>query len=361
MGETPAYAAAGPVLTVEGTRQGELARDLVRLDIEESTAGLRTMCAHLLGSAPRAETSNDVVEWLDGKVLDFGKKIQVALGPPGNEKIVFTGVVSALEASFSEADAPTVVVYAEDDLMRLRMTQASATYVKASDADILRTVAARHHLQAKPDTDGPQYDVVQQVNQSDLAFLRERAGRIQAELWADDGALHLTTRDRRRGTSVSLVRGGDLISVAARADLSEQCTGVHVSGYDASARAPIDAEAPGSTVNAEISGGRTGPQTLQRAFGTLPGHRVRDVPVAQAEAQAFARAEMLARSRRFVRVSGVTNGTPQMVVGSKVTLSRCGRPFDGSDYYVTLVHHTYDLRKGLRTNFVAERATVNTS
>ena len=39
--------------------------------------------------------------------------------------------------------------------------------------------------------DGPRYDVVQQLNQSDLAFLRERARLVQAELWCDGRTLHL--------------------------------------------------------------------------------------------------------------------------------------------------------------------------
>ena len=33
---------AGPVFEVEGDVKGELARDIVRLEIEETTAGLRT-------------------------------------------------------------------------------------------------------------------------------------------------------------------------------------------------------------------------------------------------------------------------------------------------------------------------------
>ena len=124
MADTPTFASAAPVLKVDGNRVADLARDLVRLDIEESTEGLRTFTGHLLGSAPRVETSHDVVEYLDGKVLDFGKRLEVSLGPSGNEKIVFTGAVSALEVDFAEGDAPVVVVYAEDDLMRLRMTPA---------------------------------------------------------------------------------------------------------------------------------------------------------------------------------------------------------------------------------------------
>jgi phage protein D len=361
MADAPAFASSAPVFSLNNSRAPDLARDAVRLDIEESTDGLRTFTAQFLGSAPRDQPSTDVVEYLDGTLLDFGKRLEVSLGPPGNEKIVFTGVISALEVSFTEGDVPVVVVSAEDDLMKLRLTQRSATYSQVSDADIVQRIASGHGLSAQVDADGPTYDVVQQFNESDLAFLRARAHRIEAELWATEGSLHLATRDRRPGTSVMMTRGSDLISVSAKADLAEQCTAVRVSGYDAAARAAIDAEAPAATVEAEIASGRTGPQTLQRAFGALPGRRIRDVPVVESDARAVARAEMLRRSRRFVRVRGMTTGTPELVVGSRLTLARCGRPFDGPGYYVTRVHHSYDLAHGMRTRFDAERPTVNSN
>jgi hypothetical protein len=40
-------------------------------------------------------------------------------------------------------------------------------------------------------------------------------------------------------------------------------------------------------------------------------------------------------------------------------LQRVGSAFAGDGYYVTRVCHTYDLVRGLRTHFDAERSTVN--
>lgn len=108
MADAPAFASSAPVFKVSGSRAPDLARDVVRLDIEETTEGLRTFTAQFLGSAPRDQASNDVVEYLDGTLLDFGKRMEVSLGPPGNERIVFAGVVSALEVSFAEGDVPVV-------------------------------------------------------------------------------------------------------------------------------------------------------------------------------------------------------------------------------------------------------------
>lgn len=347
-----------PVFQVDGTVKVELARDLLRLEVEETTAGLKTLSARLLGHGPRQGAEQEVQLYLDGAILDFGKKLQVALGPAGQQRTVFEGFISALEACFHEGETPEVVVFAEDRLMRLRMTRRMKSYENVSDADIVQAIASEHGMRAETDADGPTYDVVQQWNLSDLAFLRERARLIQAELWFQDDKIYFMSRNKRPATELTLVRGNELIELEARADLAHQRTKVKVSGYDASQRDPIDEEAGADTIDAEIAGGRTGPAVLEQAFGERISYRVREVPLLDGEARAWARAEMLRRARAFVTVVGVTRGSPDMVVGSKLTLQRVGHPFDGGGYYVTRVLHTYDLTHSHRTRFVAERPTV---
>jgi hypothetical protein len=46
-------------------------------------------------------------------------------------------------------------------------------------------------------------------------------------------------------------------------------------------------------------------------------------------------------------------------VGSRLSLSLVGDPFEGDGYYTTRVRHTFDQTSGLRTHFEADRATVN--
>lgn len=354
------YTSSTPVVKVDGNRVAEVARDLLRLEVEEDTGGLRTLTLHVVASAPPADTAQKgAAQWLDGKVFDFGKKVSVVAGPPTKEFEVFVGVVSAIEVSFEEGDVPHVTVRAEDALMPLRMTQRSRTFTKVSEADLVRQLAGEHSLTPDVSVNGPTYDVVQQANESDLAFLRRRLALVAAELWVTDRTLHAATRDQRRGPAVKLVRGSTLLDVNLRADLAHQCTSVRVSGYDASQRDRIDADAPSSTIQSEVSGGRTGPQTLERALGALPGRRSRLVPLKEAEARDWAKGEMLRRSRGFVTAMGVTSGTPDMTVGSRVELRGVGGPFDGEGYYATCVRHVFDVTVGLRTHFEAERATVN--
>ncbi|MBQ0826640.1 phage late control D family protein [Streptomyces tagetis] len=352
--------ASDPVFTVAGQRVPDLARDCLALSVEETTAGLRTLTAHFLAVAPRRRPNDDVVEYLDGRTLSFGSELSVSLGPPGNERVVFAGSVSALEATFDEGDTPHVTVFAEDALMALRMTRRSRTYGQVSDADLARRIAADHGLSADADAAGPTYPLVQQVNESDLAFVRARAALLGAEVWVTGRTLHFATRDRRRGPELRLAQGRDLLTVAVRADLAHQRSAVRVSGYDARGRDRIDAEADGAVVTAEVPAGRTGPAVLAGTVGPRLDQLTRMVPLAEAEGRSWAAARLRARARRFVTAVGTSRGTPELTVGSRITLTGVGRPFDGDGYYTTRVRHTFQRGAGgLRSHFEAERATVN--
>jgi len=352
-------AIVSPAFTVDGELSRDLGRDCLRLEIEEGIDGLRTLQAHFVAVGAGATGPQQQMLYLDGTVLDFGKPIKVALGPDDGQRTVFDGVISALEVVYADSEPPRVMVLAEDALMRLRMTRRMRSYTNVTDADIAQQLAGEHGLQTDINADGPRYDVVQQLNQSDLAFLRERARLIQAELWCTERTLHFSTRPNRTGTALTLVQGNQLLRARLRADLAHQRSSVLVAGYDASAKQVINETADAGAVEAEASSGRTGARIVERELGASASLRVRDVALTTGEASAWAKAEMLRRGRQFVTVAGLTRGSPEMVVGSLLRLEDVGPPFEGDGYYVTRVRHTYDTAVGLRTNFDAERATVN--
>lgn len=354
------YYTASPVFEVDGQVRGELARDIVRLQVEEHTAGLKSLEMRLVAVGPAGDSGGgeDVLLYLDGSILDFGRRLVVAIGPSANQRTIFDGYVSYLEISFEEGQEPEVVVCAEDKLMDLRMTPRIRTYENMNDADIAADIAAEHGLGSAVDAQGPVYDRIQQMNMSDLAFLRDRARLLQAEVWVADETLYFQTRDRRQGTEIELLRGTDIISVQACADLAHQRTQINVSGFDAQRRETIDESASEDAIQAEVTGGRTGPSILHDAFGPREYRRVREVSLNTEEAADWARSEMLRRARAFVSVHGVTRGTPDMMVGSQLRLLHMGAPFNGNGYYVTRVCHTYDLNQGHRTQFTAQRPTV---
>lgn len=358
MTELP-VSATSPVFLVGGQLVRDLARDCIRLDVREGVEGMRRLEACFLAVGAGATGPSAQLLHIDGSTVALGSELKVAIGATAQQRYVFEGTVSAVELVLEDGSPPTVVVLAEDALMKLRMSRRMRSWLSVSDADLARSLAEEHGLQAEVDAPGPTYDVVQQLNQSDLAFLRERARLVQAELWATGQTLHFASRTARQGTELTLVLHRDLLSVRLTADLSAQRSEVHVTGYDAGQKEVIDERAGSDTIAAETTGSRTGPSLVERVFGSATSLRVREAALAADEAQAWARAEMLRRSRGFVIANGQTNGSPDLVVGSRLTLSGVGQVFEGAGYYTTAVRHTFDRAHGFRSRFQAERAVLN--
>src|SRR6202020_65760 len=99
---------------------------------------------------------------------------------------------------------PELLVLAEDRLQDLRLTRRTRTFENLTDSDLFQSVASQYGMQTNIQVSGPTYRVLAQINQSDLAFLRERARSIDAELWIDGSTLHAETRANRRGSALEL-------------------------------------------------------------------------------------------------------------------------------------------------------------
>lgn len=352
---TDLTAATDPVFQVDGNRVPDLARDCLAVTIEETTDGMRTCVAHFLGTGTDASQRDDVVAYLDGRILDFGKELRISVGPPDLERVVFSGSISAIAVNFDEGDAPHVSVHAEDRLMALRQPRRSASFTSVTDGDVIRKIAARYGLRANVVTEGPTHAAVQQVNESDLTFLRSRVERLGAELWVTGATLHVAPRDRRPGESVTLARGAELLSAEVRADLADQRSSVRVSGFDARTRKLLESEAGASTLARETSGGRTGIAVLE-TVGKRTEQRTMTVPLTRSEATAIAESSLRRVARRFVAVEGIASSCPQLAVATRLTLVGVGKPFSGPGYYVTSIRLVYSRAAGgLLTYFSAER------
>jgi phage protein D len=354
----PLQSSTIPEIKIEGEARAELTRDLALLQIDEDINGMKRLAARFIAIGPREGERNEQLNYLDGRILDFGKELKVSLGPSTAREEMFSGKLSALELSMDQGRAPEVYCCAEDQLMDLRMTRRFKTYENVSEADLVQQIASQHGLCAVADVDGPTWALVQQWNQSDLAFLRERARRLAAEVWIEGGNLHMATRDKRNGSAVTLIQGSNLLKVELSADLAHQRSTVTMGGFDDNSQQAIDEEADNSVIAAEAQGNTHGIGVLERAFAERKSYRVREVPLKAAEATAMARAAMLTRARRFVSACGVADGSTEIKVGTLLRLERVSPLFEGDGYYVTRVRHQFDLTDGYRTHFDAERPWI---
>jgi phage protein D len=220
--------------------------------------------------------------------------------------------------------------------------------------DIIGAIADGQQLDKEVDIPSITLPAMAQLNQSDLAFVRLLARIADADVWFEDGKLHVQARARRRGPEVTLVYPQTLHELSVSADLAHQRTAVVVAGWSATDKQALSERAEASAIQSELDGGQSGPDLLSQKLGDRPEQLVHEYPLSSSEARARAEARLRGLARRFVRGHGVCEGDARVQVGAKVTLQGVGDLFDGA-YFVSEAHHLFDYRTGYRTVFTVER------
>jgi len=349
--ETTGLKESRPTVVVDNEVNGPLGGGLLTLMIVENTNGLYR-CEAKFGNWGEKNSTTDFL-YFDRSVLDFGKDFEIKLG---NDSI-FKGKIMGLEGNFPEGQSAEITVLAEDRFQDLRMTRRTRTFTDVSDADVIKQIATDHGLTPEVDVPGPTYKVLAQVNQSDLAFIRDRARSIDAEVWMSDKTLHAKAHTGRNGDKLQMTYGNQLREFNVLADLAMQRTSVAVNGWNISNKAAMQFEATDSAISSELNGDTSGVSILQSALGQRKEALAHTIPLNDQEAQHEAEAFFRMSARRFVVGHGTAETNKSLRAGSQLDLQGLGPLFNGK-YYVAEVKHIFDSAKGLRSEFRSERVGI---
>ena len=348
MAAAPGIKASRPSIYIGGTEDGDLSQGLLRMSLRDDIHGLCHAELRFGNWGPKAGGIGFL--YFDRKKLEFGKAIQIKLG----DDVLFEGRISGIEADFGEGRSPEIAVLLEDRLQDLRMTRRTRNFTDLSDADLFRRVAGDHGLTPTIDVTGPTHKVLAQVNQSDLAFLRDRARAAGAELWAEGNTLFAKTRSGRAGTPLKLKFGAELREFIVLADLAHQRSSVTVSGWDVGGKRAIEQKADDGALGGELGADASGASILRTAFAERKETVAHTVPHSTDEAKLHAEAWFRAAARRFVTGRGIAQPDAKLRVGAWVDLDGLGPLFNGK-YYLAEVWQVFDGVAGFLSQFVAER------
>jgi uncharacterized protein len=349
-GRSPEVKVSRPSIEVEGQRNATLTSALQALDVTEAIEGIYR-CSATFGNWGGADRPG--FQHFGRDLLDFGKKIGVKV----EDKLLFEGRITAIAGKFPEAGPPQVAIHAEDRLQDLRMTRRTRCFADASLADVARRIAGDHGLTPQLDLSGPTHKILAQLNQSDLAFLRDLARREDAQIWIAGAKLHVTQRARRGGAAVELSWAGKLREFEVSADLAHQRTELTASGWNAADKRVAKHTANEQAMSSELNGASSGIATLQRAFGARKDTLAHNTASTSEEAKAQAEAALRHLARRFLVGRGVAETQHSLRVGAKLRIQGTGPLFEG-EYFVTDVHHRFDAARGLRTEFSCDRPGI---
>lgn len=341
---------ARPTFSLGGRDTPELAGRLVSMRIVDGILGL-ARCEARFGNWGNIRGKIDFL-YFDRQTLDFGKDFRVSFGG----QTLFDGRITGMEGLFHENRPPELDVLAEDRFQDLRMTRRTRSFHDLTDSDLAKTIASDHALTPEIDVHGPSQKVIAQVNQSDLAFLRERMRSLDAEVWVEGKTLHAKAHSSRGDKTTALTYRNELRAASVLADLAGQRTGLTVGGWDVAAKAAITEKADDSVLGNELNGGLSGASILRKALGARVEALAHTVPLDSATAHAEAESSFKGQARQFVTARGVAEPDGKIRVGTFVDLKGIGPLFNGK-YYVREVRHVFDDSdgQGFRTEFTAER------
>lgn len=356
MPETPVTSAATysafPTIKVDGQLNDKIATQLLGMKMCEHEGGMSDLELRLSNFGSFAGGVADQV-FEDGAIFKLGAALMVYAGEVTSPTEIFRGHVTALEGVFTNEGPPELLVLAEDALQGARMKRRTKTWENTSLSAIVQEIASG--LSLTPVTDGLDANIgdEQQLNESDLHFLRRLFARYDADLQVVGSELHATPRSQAQRNALELALYSQLREVRVLADLADQVSEITTTGWDfkQGQKMSVTSQAPGLGPGS----GQTGKDWLSQAQITRSEQLSHYMSDDETEAQALVDAEFAQRSRRFVRARGVTEGNPALRVGSYLTLTGLGPRFSNT-YYTTAVVHRFDNEQGYVTEFTAECA-----
>ena len=361
MTETPlaprTFYSAIPTIQVDGQAREKVTAQLLSMEMREGEGGMSALELRLSNYVSLAGGGADFA-FEDGALLKLGAALRVYAGDTRSPTEIFRGKITALEGRYRQDGAPDLIVLAEDGLQAARMKRRTKNWDDTSLSRILQQVAG--DLGLTPVTSGLDANIgtQQQFNESDLHFLRRLLARYDADLQVVGTELHAAPRSHARRTAVTLELNSQLRELRVVADLADQVTQVTATGWDYARGQAISATS--STTSFGPGSGTSGDAWLQHALATRSDQLARFANLDANDAQSLVDTELAERVRRFVVAHGVSEGNPNLRVGSYVTLTGLGQRFSNT-YYTTATVHRFDVEHGYETRFTAECAYLGGS
>lgn len=350
--DEPRTYVATPTVRLNGEEHERMASLITSMAMNEQEGGLSSLELRLSNSASLSSGSAEYAFDAGGE-LDFGAELIIGAGDSSAPVEIFRGIVTGIEGVFDQDAPPELIVLAEDALQKARCRRRTKVYEDQSIADIARAIASDHGLTPQIDGLTQNFGTQVQLNETDLGFLRRLLARVDADVQIVGTDLQVAPRASVRRGELELALGVELKSARILADLAHQITKSTVKGWDVSGGQPMEAE--GSEDALGPGEGKKGSTILPDALADRTHHSCHLFSHNQDEADAIATTVRNRRARRFVRVQGITTGTPGLRVGTHVRLTGLGDWFSNT-FYVTSARHLFDLSSGYRTEFEGQSA-----
>jgi phage protein D len=277
-----------------------------------------------------------------------------------SDKPIYKGEVVGIEPQFKGGGKTTVLFRGMNKLHQLIRKRKSVTFTEKKEKDILSQVLGDSGLSIDwkhEKADSIQYKHVYQHNQSDLEFLRTRAGRIGAHVWCVDSKVSVKYPDLQHDSGIKLDLNGEegigLKNFSPRMSSAPVVNKVTVKGWNPETKELI-------TATATASGSKLGSKQASSAAGNHGNEEsfTVDHPIwSQEEAKAIAEGRLMELSLGYITGEAECMGSSKFDLGQVISVNVSDKgggkdPFSGK-YYVMGITHRYSSQLGNKDGFTS--------
>ena len=286
--------------------------------------------------------------------FELGAQVEVRLGYGQTRVAIFVGEITGLEPEFSSDQPPRLVVRGHDFSHRLMRGTKTRTFTGMRDSEIVAQVARNSKLTVQASRTAEKLDYVLQHNQTDLAFIRDRAARIGYEAIVDLKNLLFQPLKPDQKPTITLERD-DLLEFSPRLSTLGLVDKVEVRGWNpAQKKSEVIGRAMVDDQKFPKMGSVSGPKVTVQEFGRAT-HKIINQPVNSIpEAKAIAEGQLNLIALGYITGSGRCQGRSDIKPGTGLDIQGIGKHFSGH-YYVTATTHRYARDDGYQTEFTVRR------
>ncbi len=325
--------------------------DLLALSVQDDVndLGMFTLTLHNLHMNGEDVTWSDDTRW-----FAEGNEVAIQLGYVDALNTVMVGEITGLEPEFKADEPHTLIVRGHDRRHRLVRGHKTRSFVQIKDSDIARQVAGDAGLRAEVVDTQVTLDYVLQHNQTDLAFLQERAQRIGYEVVVEDKTLFFRPHQHSDAEVLTLRFRDDIIEFMPRLSTLTQVEAIEIRSWDPLQKEIIVGQAGFSEVDSTMGGTISGPQAIGNAFGQSRHIEVMRPLFGQDETAQIARGHLNIMALSYIQGEGTCYGNTALRAGVVIRIEGAGTRFSGQ-YYVVSTTHTVDAGQGYITEFSVRR------
>lgn len=265
-----------------------------------------------------------------------GAEINISLGYDGDNKSVFTGIVTQQSLQVNPGVGPLLLVECRDKAIKMTVGRKNTAYQNKTDSDLLSSLISDAGLSADVTSTSATLPEIVQYYSSDWDFMLARAEVNAMVVSTLSGKVSVFSPTADTSSVLTVTYGDNLYHVNLHLNAVTQLKEVKSSAWD-----PKNQEVISATASNSVAGpGNLSSSKLADVVGLTDFELQTTAQVSNDSLTQWAKGQMLKSELSKIQGDIRFQGDAAVTVGKYITIDGMGTRFDG-DHFVSGVEHDF--------------------